>query len=159
MITTELIPLLISLIFLSIVVLWVAILNRKNILVLFVVIPLTLISATTSFLTVSNLLGYPTVDEIGDKSLYLFHITSNDEKNIFVWVFMSDNEGFEEQPRAISIPNTEENIEQMEKAKARSGNGIPQLVGQPQNGQRRKTDGEYITYDFQINGGALKDTN
>ena len=53
----DLLPILLSIVFLSIVVLWVAIRNYQNFLLMFLIIPLTIFSGWTAYSTIDKLLG------------------------------------------------------------------------------------------------------
>ena len=57
--SVELAPLFISLFFLACVVLWFAIKNHRNALLLGLVIPLTLATVVISYMSVDRILGYP----------------------------------------------------------------------------------------------------
>jgi len=156
---TDLLPLLLSISFLAIVVLWFAISNYKNALVVFIIIPLTLSSVGISYFTVEKLLGYPTAGTMTDESLYVSHLPSQDGKWIYVWIIEPESN----QPRAIIIPATKNNKKQMDGAKQKSEQGIKTQIkskgdGAFAQGQRGQTaGGEYEVYDFQIDGGGLKD--
>lgn len=145
-ISSELLPLLLSFIFLSLVVLWVAITNRKNAFALFIIIPLTFAANTVSYFTIDRLLGYSVQKEIVEGSLYLYHIESFDSEMIHVWVI----EPFSTEPRAILITNTEENRRQMQEAAEKSQQGIGQQI-RPTEGESNgngTNGGEYEAYDF-----------
>lgn len=154
----DLIPLLLSISFLAIVVLWFSINNYKNALVIFFIIPLTLGSVGVSYFTVEKLLGYPTAGEMSDDSLYLSHVTSKDEKWIYVWIVEPESI----QPRAIIIPATKNNKKQMDGAKNKAEAGIKTQIkkkqdGGEQQGRGQTHGGEFEVYDFEIQGGNLKD--
>jgi len=156
---TDLLPLLLSISFLAIVVLWFAINNYKSALVVFIIIPLTISSVGISYFTVEKLLGYPTAGTMTDESLYVSHLPSQDGKWIYVWIVEPESN----QPRAIIIPATKNNKKQMDGAKQKSEQGIKTQIkskgdGAFVKGQRGQTaGGEYEVYDFQIDGGGLKD--
>jgi hypothetical protein len=151
---TDLLPLLISLLFLSIIVLWIAVRNYKNFLVTFLIIPLTLVSATTSYFTVDRLLGYPVQIQIPDDSLYVMHIESQDKQRIYVWVIPPEST----KPRAFSIVNSDQNKQAMQDAQQKSERGVPQQVGTEEGNMGETQGGEYETYDFQMPNipGAVK---
>lgn len=145
-ISSELLPLFLSFIFLSLVVLWVAITNRKNALALFVIIPLTFTANAVSYFTIDGLLGYSIQKEIAEGSMYIHHIESFDGDMIHVWVI----EPYATEPRAILIENTEENREQMRKAAEQTQNGVGQQI-RPSEGESNgngTNGGEYEVYDF-----------
>lgn len=152
----DLIPLLVSISFLAIVVLWFCINNYKNALAIFLIIPLTLASVGVSYFTVEKLLGYPTAGEMTDESLYLSHVTSKDEKWLYVWIVEPNGS----QPRAIIIPATKNNKKQMDGAKNKAKAGIKTQIKKKQDGQQsgrgQTHGGEFEVYDFQIQGGSLK---
>lgn len=158
----ELIPLLLSLLFLSLVVLWIAVTNRKNFKITFIVIPVTLASAVVCYLTVDKLLGYPIAETIPTDSMYLSHIESNDKDWIYVWVKVHPSDP----PRAYAIENTEQNRKAMQEAAEGTEQGIAQQIGQEENegsddmGSGGQTKGgEYVVYDFDMpEFDALKET-
>lgn len=142
---TALLPLLLSLLIVSLVVLWIAVTNRKNFLITFIVIPLTLGSATVSYFTVDNLLGYPVQETIPDDSVYISHLTS--DVAIYVWVMPPESM----LPRAYSIENTEENQKTMEQAQQGQDQGRSQMIGEKEESVDGQTDGgEYEAYDFNM---------
>lgn len=142
--TSDLFPILISLLFLSIVVLLVTIINRKNFLVVFTIIPLTLSSATIIYFTVDRLLGYPVEVIIPDDSFYITHLVSLDREWIYVWAVPPESN----KPRAYTIANTEQNREAMEEAENGAAEGVGQQIGSMQEGLGQTEGGEYIVYDF-----------
>jgi hypothetical protein len=142
--TSDLFPILISLLFLSIVVLLVAIINRKNFLVVFTIIPLTLLSSTVIYFTVDRLLGYPVEVIIPDDSFYITHLESLDREWIYVWAVPPESG----KPRAYTIANTEQNKKAMEEAEAGAEEGVGQQIGSMQEGLGQTEGGEYIVYDF-----------
>jgi hypothetical protein len=143
---TDLLPLLISLLFLSIVVLWISVKNYRNFLITFFVIPLTLGSATVSYFTVDNLLGYPVMLEIPEESVYIMHVET--KELIYVWLIPPGVV----KPRAYAISNTEQNRDAMKQAQEASENGVPQQIRSldGEQGQGQTVGGEYMTYDFQM---------
>jgi hypothetical protein len=142
--TVDLLPILVSLLFLSLVVLWVAVRNYKNFLITFIIIPLTLISVITSYTTIQNLLGYPVNTTIPDDSFYITHLESLDREWIYVWAVPPASD----KPRAYTIANTEQNREAMEEAEAGAEDGVGQQIGSAQKGQGQTEGGEYVVYDF-----------
>ena len=150
----DLLPLLTSVVFLTIVVLWIAVKNYKNFIITFLIIPLTLVAAIVSYSTVDRLLGYPVHGAIDKDSLYLFHVESGDREWIYVWVIAPDDLG-EVRPRAITIANTEQNRKAMQEAQEKGEQGQPMSIGQEgqmELGNNGETNGgEYEVYDFQIN--------
>jgi hypothetical protein len=149
--SSELLPILISLMFLSIVVLWVAIRNYKNFLITFIIIPVTFVSVITSYLTLQNLLGFPVVTPIPNDSFYINHIVDGDV--IYVWAWPTETE----KPRLYSIPNTEQNKKAMDEAAKAQEEGKGQKIGQEGAdqdgtgvGKGQTQGGEYNTYDFVV---------
>lgn len=168
MYAVDLMPLFISLFFLSVVVLWLAIHNYKNFTVTAMVIPLTLLATVVSYMTVDRILGYPIKAEMAEESLYLSHIESPDSERIFVWII----EPGANKPRSISIINTDNNRKAMSDAKDKTEAGVKQKMRKKPSDWERKSDenseqsnqgmtegGEWETYDFQIRGGSLKNYN
>lgn len=147
-ISTEILPLFLSILFVSLVVLWVAIANRKNWLMLFFIIPLTLTADLVAYMTVNRIFGYPVTIELPDNSIYVSHLESYDREFIHVWVIEPNST----RPRAIDIANTEQNQKQLEEAKEKSDNGVMQTIerdGTKSNSNDIYSDGvEYIVYDF-----------
>ena len=74
----DLLPILKALIVVSTVVLWIAIRNYKNFVLMFFLIPLTLYSGWTIYITVDRLLGYPTVDIFEKDTMYISHFENPD---------------------------------------------------------------------------------
>lgn len=142
--TSDLFPILISLLFLSIVVLVIAIINRKNFFITFTIIPLTLLSATTIYFTIDRLLGYPVFVTIPDDSFYITHLESLDREWIYVWAVPPESD----KPRAYTIANTEQNREAMEEAENGAAEGVGQQIGSMQEGLGQTEGGEYVVYDF-----------
>ena len=168
MYAVDLMPLFISLFFLAVVVLWLAIHNYKNVTITAVIIPLTLLATVVSYMTVDKLLGYPIKATMAEESLYLSHIESPDSERIFVWII----EPGSSKPRSISIINTDNNRKAMADAKAKTEAGVKQKMRKKPSEWERKSDenseqsnqvmtegGEWETYDFQIRGGSLKNYN
>ena len=161
-------PLFISLFFLAVVVLWLAIQNYKNVTITAVIIPLTLLATVISYMTVDRILGYPIKADMAEDSLYLSHIESPDTERIFVWII----EPGASKPRSISIMNTDNNRKAMADAKAKTEAGVKQKMRKKPSEWKRKSEesseqsnqgmtegGEWEVYDFQIRGGSLKNYN
>lgn len=168
MYAVDLMPLFISLFFLAVVVLWLAIQNYKNFTITAVIIPLTLLATVISYMTVDRILGYPIKADMSEDSLYLSHIESPDTERIFVWVI----EPGASKPRSISIMNTDNNRKAMADAKAKTEAGVKQKMRKKPSEWKRKSEesseqsnqgmtegGEWEVYDFQIRGGSLKNYN
>ena len=68
----DLMPLFISLFFLAVVVLWLAIQNYKNVTITAVIIPLTLLATVISYMTVDRILGYPNQSRYGRRLFISF---------------------------------------------------------------------------------------
>jgi len=160
----ELFPLLLSLFIVAVVVLWFSIQNYKNAPLLAFIIPLTLSATIVSYISVQSILGYPIVKDIEQDSIYLSHITSADEKHIYVWLI----EPNADKPRSLTIPNTDNNKKQMADAKQKTEAGVKQKIAPHPNEEKLKEKrkgggqtegGEFMVYDFQITGGSLKNYN
>jgi len=151
----DLLPILLSIVFLSIVVLWVAIKNYQNFLLMFLIIPLTIFSGWTAYSTVDNLLGYPVLDEVQPDSFYITHLDDPMGDFIFVWLVVPG----ELKPKSIMVVNSDENKEALEQAKEQQEKGIPQMLKQKElEGQGQTRGGELEVYDFQQQGvEAMKD--
>ena len=142
--TIDLLPVLISLGILASVLMWVGIKNHKNWLLMFLLIPLTIGSSWTIYSTVDKLLGYPIVDIMNKKSLYLAHIEQDDQW-INVWIVKDG----EQTPKAIKVPNTENNRQKLDEAKEKSEAGVETFIKQPGDPKQGQTEGgEIETYDF-----------
>ena len=139
MIEFDLLPFFISLILMTIVVLWIGVLMRKHAVAMAVIIPIVLGSTFVSYTTIEGLLGYPIRKQLVEESFYLYHIESIDGDYLFVWVV----EPGDLKPRALTFANTKENRDQAEQAKRGKDKGMPQkLVGSDQ----------LRTGDFQVYG-------
>jgi hypothetical protein len=142
--TVDLLPVLISLGIMASVLLWVGIKNHKNWLLMFLLIPLTIGSSWTIYSTVDKLLGYPTVDFMDKQSLYLSHIEQNDQW-INVWIIKNG----EQTPKAIKVPNTENNRKELQEAAEKKENGVETHLKQKSQPNPGTTQGgEIETYDF-----------
>lgn len=161
--SVELAPLFISMFFLACVVLWFAIKNHRNALLLGLVIPLTLATVVISYMSVDRILGYPINATIKPDSVYLSHLESPDSKSIYVWIV----EPGSDKPRAVTILNTKNNKKQMQDAKNKTEEGIKQQMAPvseilneaEMKGRGMTKGGEFATYDFRIGGGSLKGIN
>jgi|TARA_R110002074_G_scaffold340496_2_gene510955 hypothetical protein len=145
----QLLPILVALGFLSIVTLWTIIKYYKNSLIVAILIPLTIISFTTTYITLERVLGYPIDLTIPEESIYLSHIVSDYNNVIYVWIL----EPSSTIPRSIIIPLTKENKEQMRAAKKRQASGIPQMIrkgGENLAGIGQTKGGDYVLYNFQV---------
>lgn len=142
--SSDLLPVLLSLLFLSLVVLWVAVRNYKNFLITFIIIPLTLISVITCYTTIQELLGYPVETVIPDDSFYVTHLESVDREWLYVWAVPPGSS----KPRAYTIANTEQNKKAMEEAESGVEDGVGQQIGQLDNGLGQTEGGAYQVYDF-----------
>jgi len=149
----DLLPILIALIVVSTVVLWIAIRNYKNFVLMFFLIPLTLYSGWTIYITVDRLLGYPTVDIFEKDTMYISHFENPDISEwIYVWVIKPG----EAKPKAIMIPNTKNNQEQLSEAEQKSSNGVQVYMEIDPDGEGQTSGGEINTYDFQQNWGSAE---
>jgi len=145
----QLLPILVALGFLSIVTLWTIIKYYKNSLIVAILIPLTIISFTTTYITLERVLGYPIDLTIPEESIYLSHVVSDYNNVIYVWIL----EPGSTIPRSIIIPLTKENKEQMRAAKKRQASGIPQMIrkdGDNLAGVGQTKGGDYVLYNFQV---------
>lgn len=143
----DLLPVLLAIVFVSCVVLWIAIRNYQNFVFMFFLIPLTLFAGWTIYTTVDELLGYPVVDRIEKDTIYLYHIEDPITDWIYVWVIFPGDS----RPKAIMIPKTENNEKQMGEADERKEQGIPQAMKPLVNGEGETLGGELSTYNFQKN--------
>lgn len=146
----DLLPVLLALVVITIVVLWVAIQNYKNFLVMLLIIPLTIASGWTIYTTVDALLGYPTYAEMTADSQYEHHIEDRTNELIYIWLY----EPGSDRPKAIIVPLTEDNKKQAEAAAEGKEKGIPQFL-KPKGdvaGEGQTQGGEFETYDFQPTG-------
>lgn len=145
----QLLPILVSLLIISGVLLWVGIKVHRNWLLMFLLIPLTMFCAWNIYQEVDKLLGYPVYQEIKKDSVYIHHVIAFNGEVIYVWIYVPGDS----RPKAIIIPNTENNQQQLEQAQQESGEGKPQLIGQKMTeGQGETQGGELYTYDFQPTG-------
>lgn len=154
----DLLPVLLSIIFLSVVVLWVAIKNHKNFLLMFILIPLTMLSGWTVYTTVDNLLGYPVFDEVSEDSFYLYHLEDPMGDYIYVWLIKPG----ELKPKSIMIVGSDANKDALDQAQQATEEGKPQYLRQAEGEEAGKVGqtngGELESYDFQDAGNqVLKD--
>ena len=143
----DLLPVLLALVVIASVVLWVAIRNYKNFVLMFFLIPLTLASGWTIYTTIDRLLGYPVVDVFGKDTLYLSHFENPDIAEwVYVWVLKPGDS----KPKAIMIPATEQNKDKLAEAEQKSSEGVPMYM-EMLEGQGQTAGGELNVYDFQQN--------
>jgi len=149
-----LLPILISLTFLAVVISTLAIQYYKNFLVTFVLIPITIVAGMVVYFTVDNLLGYPVPEQVLEDSTYIAHVASKDQKEIYVWLIAPGAD----KPKAVSVPATKNNKEQLSKAKNEQKKGNSQkLKGLPKKTGQGQTDGgELIVYPFVVTIGVSK---
>jgi len=144
----DLLPILISLVIIVCVVLWVAIRNYKNFILMFFLIPLALFSGWTVYTTVDKLLGYPTVDLFEKDTMYIAHFENPDiDEWIYVWILKPG----ESKPKSIMIPNTKKNQEELNEAEQKASNGVQVFMEIEPDGSGQTAGGEINTYDFQQN--------
>lgn len=145
----DLLPILLAMIVIVSVVLWVAIRNYKNFVLMFFLIPLALYSGWTVYTTVDKLLGYPTIDLFEKDTLYLSHFENPDIAEwIYVWVLKPG----EAKPKAIMIPATEKNKDKLAQAEQQTSEGVPIYMEVQVDGQGQTSgDAEINIYDFQQN--------
>lgn len=150
----DLLPILIALVIIICVVLWVAIRNYKNFILMFFLIPLALYSGWTVYSTVDKLLGYPTIDVFDKDTLYISHYENPDISEwIYIWVLKPT----ESKPKSIMIPNTKKNKEELAAAEQKKSNGVPVYLDMKQ-GQGQTSGGDLQHYTFQENwGNAAKE--
>ena len=145
----QLLPILVSLLIISGVLLWVGIRVHRNWFLMFLLIPLTMFCAWNIYQEIDKLLGYPVYQEIKQDSIYIHHVISFDGEVIYVWIYVPG----ESRPKAIIVPNTENNQEQLEKAQQEAEEGKAQLLGMElQEGQGETQGGELYSYEFQPTG-------
>lgn len=145
----DLLPILLAMIVIVSVVLWVAIRNYKNFVLMFFLIPLALYSGWTVYTTVDKLLGYPTIDLFEKDTLYLSHFENPDiEEWVYVWVLKPG----EAKPKAIMIPATEKNKDKLAEAESQTSKGVPIYMEVEIDGQGETAgEAELNIYDFQSN--------
>lgn len=150
----DLLPILLAMIVIVSVVLWVAIRNYKNFILMFFLIPLALFSGWTVYTTVDKLLGYPVIDLFEKDTLYLAHFENPDvEEWVYVWVLKPG----ESKPKAIMIPATEQNKDKLAQAEQETSEGVPIYMEVQVDGQGQTSgDAEINIYDFQQNWGAAE---
>lgn len=148
----DLFPILLALIVITSVVLWVAIKNYKNFVLMFFLIPLALYSGWTIYTTIDRLLGYPVVDVLEKDTQYVMHYESPDISDwIYVWVLKPG----ESKPKAIMIPATEPNQSELAEAEQKKSQGV-QVFMEMKKGEGQTAGGELNTYDFQQNWGTAE---
>ena len=145
----DLLPILLAMIVIVSVVLWVAIRNYKNFILMFFLIPLALYSGWTVYTTVDKLLGYPTIDLFEKDTLYLSHFENPDIAEwVYVWVLKPG----EAKPKAIMIPATEKNKDKLAQAEQETSQGVPIYMEVQVDGQGQTSgEAEINIYDFQSN--------
>ena len=149
----NLLPFFISMSVLIIIILAIGIHFYRNALVMFVVTPVAIFCAFTGYNTITNMLGYPIKQTIPEESLYLNHIENVDGTELYVWVLEPERM----MPKNYSIPASDSNKKQMQRAKDRSQNGVAQQLGKYKSIRPgEKNTGEYLTYDFTVNNQGKK---
>lgn len=149
----NLLPFFASMLVLTLIVLGIGVHFYRNTLVMFVVIPIALFCAFSGYNTITTMLGYPVQQIIPEDSLYLNHIENADGSELYVWVLEPERM----MPKNYSIPATDENKKQMQRAKGRNEQGINQQIGKYKSDRNGETnDGDYMTYDFTIDPKGLK---
>lgn len=148
----DLFPILLALIVITSVVLWVAIKNYKNFILMFFLIPLALYSGWTIYTTIDRLLGYPVVDTLEKDTQYVMHYESPDISDwIYVWVLKPG----ETKPKAIMVPASEPNQAELAEAEQKKSQGV-QVFMEMKPGEGQTAGGELNTYDFQQNWGTAE---
>jgi hypothetical protein len=138
---------------LTLIILAIGVHFYRNALVMFVVIPVALFCAFSGYNTITTILGYPVKQTIPEESMYIHHIENSDGTELYVWVL----EPRRMMPKNFSIPATEQNKKQMQRAKGQKGKGINQLIGKAETKRLgEKNNGDYMVYDFTIDPQGLK---
>ncbi len=149
----NLLPFFVSMIILTLVVLVIGVHFYRNVLVMFVMIPVALFCAFTGYNTITTMLGYPVKQTIPEHSLYINHIENQDGSELYVWVLEPERM----MPKNYSIPATDKNKKQMQRAKGKTGKGINQTISRTKSDRSgENNDGDYMVYDFVINPRGLK---
>ena len=151
----SLLPLFISVLVLTLIVLAIGIHFARNIFVMITVIPIALVCVFSTYKTVTDILGYPILQTIPDESFYISHLPDPSEKWIFVWLI----EPRTERPKNVKIPNTEKNQDELDRAADRGKMGIPQQLRGKQipTGEGGPINmGDYEAYDFVLDNSNLK---
>ena len=149
----NLLPFFASMLVLTLIVLGIGVHFYRNALVMFIVIPVALFCAFSGYNTITTMLGYPIKHIIPEDSMYLNHIENGDGSELYVWVLEPERM----MPKHYSIPATDENKKQMQRAKGRTDKGINQQIGKyksERSGERN--EGDYMVYDFSIDPQGLK---
>lgn len=155
----NLLPFFLSVSLLTIIILAIGIHFYKNYIIMAVIIPVAIACGFFSYNNIVDILGYPVNQPIPEESIYLYHKESPDGTVLFVYAL----EPSKDKPKSFVMLNTQNNNKQMERAKNRSKRGIPQVLQgkgdrtRGHSGDRNK--GEYIVFDFKIDGGKLKQYN
>lgn len=147
-----LLPFFSSMIILTLIILAIGIHFWRNVLVMFIVIPVAFFCAFSGYNTIVNVLGYPVQQSIPEDSLYVKHIESMDGTELYVWVI----EPNKVKPKNFRIPATDKNKKTMDSASDRSEKGVPQQIGEDKDQNGELNLGEYRTYDFTIDSQGLK---
>jgi hypothetical protein len=157
MFDTQLISLFASVVLLVLTMLIIGVHVYRNLIIMMLVIPVCLFCSFSVYKTVTTVLGYPVLQSISEKSIYLSHVQSYDDKWLYVWVM----EPGDYRPKSFKIINTDSNRKQMEKAKQRQGDGVPTeiLKNNGKNRQGEENAGDYLIYDFSIDNQGLKPYN
>lgn len=151
-ISKDMIPVLVTLFVLALVTLvTIAYVSRERFFIpVFIIIPTIFFCVYISWATISNLLGFPVATDIPDKSIYLAHVVNEEENVVYVWAKAPKDD----KPRLFEIPNTKNNQKQMNEAKKRSGDGIPQVLAKKPKDKLgnsgRTPGGDYQRYDFNV---------
>ena len=151
----NLLPFFASMMILLLVVLAIGVHFWKNKIIMMLIIPLSFTCAFTGYNTITNILGYPVMQEIPDESLYLNHIESLDGKQLYVWAVEPEKT----LPKNFKIPATEQKKRTMNEAQQRSKNGIRQMLKGAEKSTRSGNEfnpGDYLRYDFQVDPQGLK---
>lgn len=143
----------------SITSLFVVFRDRKNIL-LFVVIPIIVLAAIHSFYSANSLRGLSRSDFFPNGEISVLAITTEKESWIHIWYFDNDIE----QPRAIKIPKTEENMRRAKIIAGRLREGQQVFAEFKEGNKSGKANGagngpktkELIVYDFSTRFSANK---
>ncbi len=153
----NLLPFFLSISLLTVLILAIGIHFYRNYIIMAIVIPVSIFCSFVSYNNIVDVLGYPVNKQVPEGSEYLYHRDGGD--SLYVYAIQPN----ETRPKSFTIPNTTKNKKQMQKAQKRSKAGIPQLIRM--DGRKAKgrlgieNDGDYVVYDFKIDGGNIKQYN
>lgn len=150
----NLLPFFVSMLFLTLIVLAIGIHFWRNVLVMFVVIPIAMFCAFTGYNTIVNILGYPVLQDIPKNSMYISHMESVTGEEIYVWALEPNRST----PKNFRIAGSAKNKKTMQQAREQSRKGIAQQIGKYESlRESENNSGDYVTYDFTIDGKGFKE--